>query len=138
MAGFGGELILIGGERLQSLFFSHTLAPPTMVNPGQGSGAAAYGGDDVSALVLDAGTYWTKAGYAGEDTPTAVFASDYRRVGSGGDMDVDGQQSSGPSSPYVYGESAMLFREHAQVRSAFNKDDGTGRRGCELRPPALA
>lgn len=32
-----------------------------------------YGGDEVGALVFDAGTYHIKAGYAGEDTPKAVF-----------------------------------------------------------------
>ncbi|RUS22056.1 actin family [Endogone sp. FLAS-F59071] len=32
-----------------------------------------YGGDEVNALVLDMGTSWTRAGYAGEDTPKAIF-----------------------------------------------------------------
>ena len=34
-----------------------------------------YGGDEVSALVIDVGASTTKAGYAGEDTPKAVFPS---------------------------------------------------------------
>eukprot|EP00899_Mesostigma_viride_P024725 jgi/Mesvir1/5437/Mv15496-RA.1 len=34
-----------------------------------------YGGDEVSAIVLDVGSYMCKAGYAGEDTPKAVFPS---------------------------------------------------------------
>lgn len=29
--------------------------------------------DEVNALVLDMGTSWTRAGYAGEDTPKAIF-----------------------------------------------------------------
>jgi len=32
-----------------------------------------FGGDEVGALVLDLGTQFSKAGYAGEDTPKAVF-----------------------------------------------------------------
>ena len=34
-----------------------------------------YGGDEVSALVMDVGTHSVKAGYAGQDTPNAVFSS---------------------------------------------------------------
>jgi hypothetical protein len=34
-----------------------------------------YGGDEVSAIVMDVGTNSVKAGYAGHDTPTAVFSS---------------------------------------------------------------
>ncbi|KAG6516497.1 hypothetical protein ZIOFF_026962 [Zingiber officinale] len=34
-----------------------------------------YGGDEVSAIVLDLGSYTCKAGYAGEDSPKAVFPS---------------------------------------------------------------
>ncbi|CAO3674247.1 unnamed protein product [Umbelopsis ramanniana] len=36
-----------------------------------------YGGDEVNALVLDVGSTWTRAGYAGEDTPKAIFPSSY-------------------------------------------------------------
>ena len=34
-----------------------------------------YGGDEVSAIVMDVGTHSVKAGYAGQDTPSAVFSS---------------------------------------------------------------
>ncbi|KAF0924538.1 hypothetical protein E2562_010178 [Oryza meyeriana var. granulata] len=34
-----------------------------------------YGGDEVSAIVIDVGSYSCKAGYAGDDTPKAVFSS---------------------------------------------------------------
>ncbi|TPX51604.1 hypothetical protein SeLEV6574_g00198 [Synchytrium endobioticum] len=34
-----------------------------------------YGGDEVSAIVMDFGSALTKAGYAGDDTPRAVFPS---------------------------------------------------------------
>jgi actin-like protein 6A len=33
--------------------------------------------DEVNALVLDAGSTWTRAGYAGEDTPKAIFPTSY-------------------------------------------------------------
>jgi hypothetical protein len=36
--------------------------------------------DEVNAVVLDVGTYHTKAGYAGEDTPKFVFPSVSRHV----------------------------------------------------------
>ncbi|KAJ2461217.1 NuA4 histone acetyltransferase subunit [Coemansia sp. RSA 2424] len=34
-----------------------------------------YGGDEVNALVLDVGSTWTRAGFAGEDLPRALFPS---------------------------------------------------------------
>ncbi|CAI2164609.1 1702_t:CDS:10 [Funneliformis geosporum] len=39
--------------------------------------STTYGGDEVSAIVLDVGSCWTRAGYAGEDTPKAVFPTSY-------------------------------------------------------------
>lgn len=36
-----------------------------------------YGGDDVSAIVLDAGSSLLRAGWAGEDTPRIVIPSSY-------------------------------------------------------------
>ncbi|THG18587.1 hypothetical protein TEA_019141 [Camellia sinensis var. sinensis] len=35
-----------------------------------------YGGDEVSAIVIDLGSHTCKAGYAGEDAPKAVFPSE--------------------------------------------------------------
>ncbi|KAJ8749404.1 hypothetical protein K2173_018897 [Erythroxylum novogranatense] len=45
-----------------------------------------YGGDEVSAIVIDLGSHTCKAGYAGEDSPKAVFPS---VVGSIDTMEVD-------------------------------------------------
>ncbi|TPX59709.1 hypothetical protein PhCBS80983_g02298 [Powellomyces hirtus] len=58
---------------------------------------ATYGGDEVSALVFDIGSSTSKVGYAGEDTPKAVYPS---WVGMPDDsgmevMDVDEQGPSG-------------------------------------------
>ncbi|KAI5797857.1 actin family [Peziza echinospora] len=51
-----------------------------------------YGGDEISALVLDPGTAWTRAGFAGEDTPKAVIPTDYGITPDGkmyfGDNDI--------------------------------------------------
>ncbi|CAL0312455.1 unnamed protein product [Lupinus luteus] len=46
-----------------------------------------YGGDEVSAIVIDLGSHTCKAGYAGEDAPKAVFPS---VVGAIDQMDIDG------------------------------------------------
>eukprot|EP01122_Echinamoeba_exundans_P013103 TRINITY_DN5665_c0_g1_i1.p1 TRINITY_DN5665_c0_g1~~TRINITY_DN5665_c0_g1_i1.p1 ORF type:complete len:210 (-),score=62.07 TRINITY_DN5665_c0_g1_i1:46-675(-) len=59
---------------------------------------ALFGGDDVSAVVIDIGTHSTKAGYAGEDTPRCVIPSSVGVISSNkdgqqpgaGPMDVDG------------------------------------------------
>ncbi|KAH9603061.1 hypothetical protein KSS87_014863 [Heliosperma pusillum] len=49
-----------------------------------------YGGDEVSAIVIDLGSHTCKAGYAGEDAPKAVFPS---VVGSIDQMDVDNPEN---------------------------------------------
>ncbi|KZS98012.1 brg1-associated factor b [Sistotremastrum niveocremeum HHB9708] len=41
---------------------------------------ATHGGDEVSALVLDIGSHTTRAGYAGDDSPKAVFSTSYGYV----------------------------------------------------------
>ncbi|KAL1216824.1 Actin-related protein 4A [Cardamine amara subsp. amara] len=45
-----------------------------------------YGGDEVSAIVVDLGSHTCKAGYAGEDAPKALFPS---VVGAIDGMDID-------------------------------------------------
>ncbi|KAJ2850078.1 NuA4 histone acetyltransferase subunit [Coemansia brasiliensis] len=40
-----------------------------------------YGGDEVNAVVLDVGSTWTRAGFAGEDVPRGYFPSHVGRVG---------------------------------------------------------
>ncbi|XP_047175238.1 actin-related protein 4A-like [Vigna umbellata] len=54
-----------------------------------------YGGDEVSAIVIDLGSHTCKAGYAGEDAPKAVFPS---VVGAIDQMDIDGPVYAGVSS----------------------------------------
>ncbi|KIM64500.1 hypothetical protein SCLCIDRAFT_633828 [Scleroderma citrinum Foug A] len=47
-----------------------------------------YGGDEVSALVVDIGTSSVRAGYAGDDTPKAVISSYYGYKPTAGDPDA--------------------------------------------------
>lgn len=67
--------------------------------------AATYGGDDVSALVLDVGSAWTKAGYAGEDSPCAYFPS-----------------SIGFDSSYHIGDCAITkYRQNMEIKNPFRE-----------------
>ncbi|KAG9144413.1 hypothetical protein Leryth_017539 [Lithospermum erythrorhizon] len=85
-----------------------------------------YGGDEVSAIVIELGSHTCKAGYAGEDAPKAVFPS---VVGSIDLMDIDDANNSensgsapepkakGKNKLYV-GNQAMGFRrDHMEVLS---------------------
>ncbi|KAI8275714.1 Actin-related protein 4 [Colletotrichum sp. SAR11_57] len=69
-----------------------------------------YGGDEVSALVLDPGYCSTRAGFAGEDVPKSVFPSFYGRVGSN-DPPTD-----------VFGDECLIPRADFEVRNYMNKD----------------
>ncbi|EFJ32170.1 hypothetical protein SELMODRAFT_266988 [Selaginella moellendorffii] len=69
-----------------------------------------YGGDEVSAIVVDLGSHSCKAGYAGEDAPKAVFPS---AVGSVGEK---------PSSTYYVGNQAIQFRRDFMEVSPALKD----------------
>jgi hypothetical protein len=51
--------------------------------PGAPPHARCHAADEVNALVLDAGSYLCRAGYAGDDTPKAVFPSVSRGRGIG-------------------------------------------------------
>ncbi|KAL8135526.1 hypothetical protein AgCh_010246 [Apium graveolens] len=57
-----------------------------------------YGGDEVSAIVIDLGSHSCKAGYAGEDAPKAVFPS---VVGSVDQMEVDDPETPDKNSGSV-------------------------------------
>ncbi|XP_058083983.1 actin-related protein 4 isoform X1 [Magnolia sinica] len=58
-----------------------------------------YGGDEVSAIVLDLGSHTCKAGYAGEDAPKAVFPSVVGSIDQTGVLDaVKTERDSGPLS----------------------------------------
>lgn len=86
-----------------------------------------YGGDEVSAIVIDLGSHTCKAGYAGEDAPKAVFPS---VVGSIDQMEVDETENSGSADPkndsdktkgkrklYVGSQALGYRRDHMEVLS---------------------
>ncbi|XP_028060118.1 actin-related protein 4 isoform X3 [Camellia sinensis] len=96
-----------------------------------------YGGDEVSAIVIDLGSHTCKAGYAGEDAPKAVFPS---VVGSIDQMDVDdpgnpeknsgsipdsknvvrtfdSEKSKGKNKLYVGSQALGFRRDHMEVLS---------------------
>eukprot|EP00879_Flechtneria_rotunda_P015145 GHRR01015828.1.p2 GENE.GHRR01015828.1~~GHRR01015828.1.p2 ORF type:complete len:105 (+),score=45.95 GHRR01015828.1:334-648(+) len=88
--------------------------------------AAIYGGDEVNAVVLDLGTWQTKAGYAGDDTPKAVFpslAGEVAGCGTADCMEVDGQQQqqqqAGGRKLYFGSAHLGYKRPNMEVRSLF-------------------
>lgn len=96
-----------------------------------------YGGDEVSAIVMDVGYTNCKAGFAGEDNPKAVFPSHVgvvrpgkdgvvgQRASAAGDkMDVDGPASApagaaaGGDVRYSIGTSALHYRkDHMEIEN---------------------
>ncbi|XVF19217.1 hypothetical protein REPUB_Repub11eG0090700 [Reevesia pubescens] len=90
-----------------------------------------YGGDEVSAIVIDLGSHTCKAGYAGEDAPKAVFPS---VVGSIDQMDADDDNNENndpktnnnnvdPNKPkgkrrlYIGSQALGFRRDHMEVLS---------------------
>lgn len=87
--------------------------------------AAIYGGDEVNAVVLDLGTWQTKAGYAGDDTPKAVFpslAGVVANSAAANGMEVDGQQQQ-QGRKLFYGSQELGYkRPNMEVVSPFTAD----------------
>ncbi|KAG8471598.1 hypothetical protein CXB51_036912 [Gossypium anomalum] len=89
-----------------------------------------YGGDEVSAIVIDLGSHTCKAGYAGEDAPKAVFPS---VVGCIDQMDADDDKENNDSETnnnnadsnkpkgkrrlYVGSQALGFRRDHMEVVS---------------------
>ncbi|CAN8101458.1 unnamed protein product [Discula destructiva] len=63
-----------------------------------------YGGDEISALVLDPGYFNTRAGFAGEDVPKCIVPSFYSHIG---DRDL-------------FGGEAIRPRENLELRNYMN------------------
>ncbi|KAI1375426.1 Actin/actin-like protein [Hypoxylon crocopeplum] len=74
-----------------------------------------YGGDEVSALVLDAGYCHTRAGFAGEDVPKSVLPSFYGSVKSG----------EGDSATYrdVLGEECLIPRADFEIKNYMSRTE---------------
>ncbi|KAJ8086375.1 NuA4 histone acetyltransferase subunit [Marasmius tenuissimus] len=64
-----------------------------------------YGGDEVSALVLDIGTSSVRAGYAGDDSPKAIIPTQYGFIPQENTQDVE------------MGENADSTEKHQSTRS---------------------
>ncbi|KAM7267379.1 hypothetical protein ACFE04_009545 [Oxalis oulophora] len=76
-----------------------------------------YGGDEVSAIVIDLGSHTCKAGYAGEDAPKAVFPS---VVGAIDQMEVDDNvnaEKKGNRKLYVGSQALGFRRDHMEMLS---------------------
>ncbi|MEW5306390.1 MAG: hypothetical protein WDW36_008858 [Sanguina aurantia] len=85
-----------------------------------------YGGDEVNAIVVEIGTHTTKAGYAGDDVPKAVFPSCLGSVRDGSDatdMAIDGRVPPGTRKVFA-GQGAVNFpRSNMEILSPFSQDD---------------
>ncbi|KAK4426866.1 Actin-related protein 4 [Sesamum alatum] len=89
--------------------------------------AIMYGGDEVSAIVVDLGSHTCKAGYAGEDAPKAVFPSvvgsiDQMEVDDGDNSDKNSgsapeSKSKGKHKLYVGSQDLGFRRDHMEVVS---------------------
>jgi actin-related protein 4 len=64
--------------------------------------------DEINALILDPGSFTTRAGFAGEDTPKSVIPTSYVVTSSG---------------EKLYGENAIhLVRPGAEITNPYNAD----------------
>ncbi|CRK22189.1 hypothetical protein BN1708_017927, partial [Verticillium longisporum] len=69
-----------------------------------------YGGDEVSALVLDPGYCHTRAGFAGEDVPKSILPSYHGRT-TNKEVQKD-----------FFGDEYLIARPDFEVRNYMNKD----------------
>ncbi|MCO5550613.1 hypothetical protein L7F22_004101 [Adiantum nelumboides] len=77
-----------------------------------------YGGDEVSAIVVDLGSHSCKAGYAGEDAPKAVFPSVVGCIGPAGLSDgvkTEGETEELKRSLYVGSQALGYRRDNMEV-----------------------
>ena len=79
-----------------------------------------YGGDEVSAVVLDLGTHSVKAGYAGQDTPQHVFTSSVGARAKGGDVDMT--EGGSQSSRDIFVDSMGIRRDEVDVTSPYGEN----------------
>ncbi|KAJ7699873.1 actin-related protein Arp4p [Mycena rosella] len=88
-----------------------------------------YGGDEVSALVVDIGTSSVRAGYAGDDTPKAVIPTTfgYHKAAPDADAampDAEDSMQSGPtkfSKMYIGQYGPTVWREGMEVANPLNE-----------------
>lgn len=89
-------------------------------------------GEEVPALVLEVGSYCTKAGYTGEDGPRAVFHSKVGVISppsssSSSNAAVDGDvEMADASTKTFFGESADMWRENMEILQPLDQRTGLG------------
>ncbi|KAF6762763.1 brg1-associated factor b [Ephemerocybe angulata] len=84
-----------------------------------------YGGDEVSALVIDIGTSSLRAGYAGDDTPKAIIPTYYGYTPPTPDADVsmtdgtEGTETSSnkpkPANTYIGQNGPSIWRPNMEI-----------------------
>ena len=103
-------------SRVNNLFCAATTTSPAhntnniaiMALPSTQAPREEYAGDEINALVLDCGSYSTRAGFAGEDAPKSVVPTHYGSL---------------PSGDRLFGENAIhLPRPDMEIRNPFNAD----------------
>ncbi|KAJ5668784.1 Actin-related protein 4 [Penicillium macrosclerotiorum] len=81
------------------------------MNPSNPPQAAEYGGDEVSAIVLDPGYSTTRAGFAGEDAPKSLIPTYY------GKYNTDGQEK------LIFGDDVFVTpRPGLSIHNPIGKD----------------
>ncbi|KAJ5195175.1 Actin-related protein 4 [Penicillium cinerascens] len=81
------------------------------MNPSNPPQAGEYGGDEVSAIVLDPGYSTTRAGFAGEDAPKSLIPTYY------GKYNADGQEK------LIYGDDIFVTpRPGLSIHNPIGKD----------------
>ncbi|KAH9062081.1 actin-like protein Arp4p [Lactarius vividus] len=81
-----------------------------------------YGGDEVSALVLDIGSSTLRAGYAGDDTPKAIIPTSYGFVPVTRDADVSMTEVGAETEPAPPREESKLYIGQQHGPSVWRED----------------
>jgi len=81
--------------------------------------------DEISALVLDPGQCWTRAGFAGEDTPKSVIPSHYGYV--------EGAGPDGTRKLYFGDNDVHTVRTGMEIANPMS--DGVGASSLRFPPP---
>ncbi|TRX94198.1 hypothetical protein FHL15_004966 [Xylaria flabelliformis] len=76
-----------------------------------------YGGDEISALVLDAGYCHTRAGFAGEDVPKSVLPSFY------GSLRTSNTDSTTTTYRDIFGDECLYPRSDFEVKNYMSESE---------------
>lgn len=69
-----------------------------------------YGGDEINAIILDAGSYTTRIGYAGDDFPKVITSSYY------GEIKAEEEEEEGGKPKKIFGESINVPRKNCEIK----------------------